>query len=163
MLIPISACIASVVRLYYATKLITTPDTTYYIWFQGLWTILELGFGFLAACLPVSAKLVNHVKETSIFTKLRSSLSSIFSLTASKGSDASSGDRELAQRFGDAKLPDAIRGTPGRYKEIPSGQLLVPPGTAVQSRAYSEETIKTEEQSYAGIYVERGFDVRETV
>lgn len=63
-----SACIASVLRLYFSVKLSTTKDVNYYVGLMGLWTIPEMASGFLAMCLPVFPRFFQSLKRPYSFS-----------------------------------------------------------------------------------------------
>lgn len=48
-----SACVTSIVRLYYAVRALETGDITYNIAMMGLWTHAEIAVGIICSCLPV--------------------------------------------------------------------------------------------------------------
>lgn len=50
---PFSACITSVVRIYYAIRILKTGDMTYNFVVLGLWSHAEITFGIICGCLPV--------------------------------------------------------------------------------------------------------------
>ncbi|KAM0803469.1 hypothetical protein BDR22DRAFT_970763 [Usnea florida] len=68
------ACVCSIVRLAYATKLYRSTDITYYGWNDALWAIMEMASGIIVACLPLSAKFFQGLEEMGTLSKIRSSL-----------------------------------------------------------------------------------------
>lgn len=63
MLIITRGCIASLLRLYYSTKLFYTADVTYASIPVGLTSIAELASLFLVACGPVMPRLYRYLQE----------------------------------------------------------------------------------------------------
>ena len=57
-----SACITSVVRLYYSIKLTRSVDVAYRVTFIGYWTIAEVAMGIICSCLPIMPKLIQHLR-----------------------------------------------------------------------------------------------------
>lgn len=47
------ACITSIVRIYYAVRILQTSDTTYNLVLLGLWSHIEITCGIVCGCLPV--------------------------------------------------------------------------------------------------------------
>lgn len=66
-----SACIASVIRLYYSVELSTTKDVNYYVGLMGLWTLPEMASAFLAMCLPVFPRFFQSLKSPYSFSWTR--------------------------------------------------------------------------------------------
>ena len=73
-----SACISAVMRCYYAVNIRNSEDKTYWLFKSGLWNLSEIASGILAMCLPVSHKFFRSLKESSFWSKLRSSFQSFF-------------------------------------------------------------------------------------
>lgn len=63
-----SACIASVVRLYFSVKLSTSKDNIYYGCLMALWALPEMAPAFLAMCLPVFPKFFQSLKRPHSFS-----------------------------------------------------------------------------------------------
>ena len=74
-----SACVTSVIRLYYAIRLSQTQDVTYYDVKMGLWTYAEFATCIICGCLPVLPKFFQTARDKlSTLPKKGSSTSSIF-------------------------------------------------------------------------------------
>lgn len=58
-----SACIASVIRLYFSVRLFNSEDVTYFVALMGLWTLPEMALAFLAMCLPVFPRFFQSLKS----------------------------------------------------------------------------------------------------
>lgn len=63
-----SACIASIIRLYFSAQLSTSEDVNYYVGLMGLWTLPEMASAFLAMCLPVFPKFFRSLKRPYSFS-----------------------------------------------------------------------------------------------
>ncbi|KAL8786451.1 MAG: hypothetical protein Q9213_002767 [Squamulea squamosa] len=83
-LVGIFACVASIVRLGYASKLYTHEDITYYSWVTGVWTHPEMAAGIIVACLPVSPKFFQGLQQTRFFSQIDFSLQSLLRSTNRK-------------------------------------------------------------------------------
>lgn len=55
------ACVTSILRTYYAWKIVKSPDITYNMIFEGLWAFAEISIGIIVSCLPVLPKFFTHV------------------------------------------------------------------------------------------------------
>ncbi|KAL9071353.1 MAG: hypothetical protein Q9157_005481, partial [Trypethelium eluteriae] len=66
------ASVSSIARFVYSCLLAQTTDYTYYTWLVGIWTIPELSFAIVVACLPVSGKFVQAIKASKVFSHLSS-------------------------------------------------------------------------------------------
>lgn len=63
MIVLASACITSLVRLYYTIRLHKTQDTTYYVALMGLMDVPEIASAFLALSLPVFPKFFQYLNS----------------------------------------------------------------------------------------------------
>lgn len=81
-----SACVASIVRLYYAVELFRSSDITYYTSLMGLLTLPEMASGILIVCLPVSPKFFQSFKETEFFSSIRAPWRSILRVSGPSSS-----------------------------------------------------------------------------
>lgn len=77
-------------RLSYTVKLYHATDITYYTWLTGVWTYPEMVSGILAACLPVSAKFFQALKDSKPVSRLGSSLKQLVSSGAFTGQGSTS-------------------------------------------------------------------------
>lgn len=64
-------------RIYYAVKLTSTDDITWYSSIFGSIVPIELGIGIVTGCLPVFPKYFNHIASMSLFSGLRTSINSL--------------------------------------------------------------------------------------
>lgn len=116
---------SAVIRLSYAIKLYRATDLTYYTWLTGVWTLPEMASGIIVACLPVVGKFFQGVKETRAFSRVGSSLKSLFNFTivaSQRSTDNPSAENRTtsnAPTFRNAKV------RPGQYETLPDGQPLV--------------------------------------
>lgn len=55
-----SACVTSILRTYYITKLTSSPDTSYMIMLTGRWTLAEMTVGIVISCSPVMPRFFRH-------------------------------------------------------------------------------------------------------
>ena len=60
-LIPLSACIASLMRLYYSVMVARSEDYTYWAGLVGLSNYFEMWAGITATCLPVLPRFIQAV------------------------------------------------------------------------------------------------------
>lgn len=65
-----SACVASIVRLYYTVLLYRSHDVSYHIGLMGIWTEPELTCGFVAASAPVIPRFVKYLKHKTPFRQV---------------------------------------------------------------------------------------------
>jgi hypothetical protein len=65
------------VRIYYAVKLTSTDDITWYSSIFGSIVPIELGIGIVTGCLPVFPKYFNHIASMPLFSGLRTSINSL--------------------------------------------------------------------------------------
>ncbi|KAI2779219.1 hypothetical protein F4815DRAFT_500560 [Daldinia loculata] len=72
-LIAIFACVSSTICIFYSVVLQRQSDDTYYTWFTGLWTLLEMAAGFAVACLPVAKAFVKNLSKAGGFSSIASS------------------------------------------------------------------------------------------
>lgn len=97
----ISACVSSALRANYVIKILHTDDGTYSMFMIGLFSLFEIAFGFLAACLPVTPKFFESFRNLHIWSSLNSSFHSIIhSKTDSRIFGAQSG-KSKAAKLGD--------------------------------------------------------------
>ena len=54
-LIPASACMSAIPRLYWSVVLMQRVDVTFTITWQGLWVWAEFGFGYAFETIPFSS------------------------------------------------------------------------------------------------------------
>lgn len=58
-----SACVSSIIRLYYSIQLKNTGDVTYTVVIMGFWTYAEIASCILCGCLPVMPKFFQGVAK----------------------------------------------------------------------------------------------------
>lgn len=80
-----SDCIASVVRAYYTWYLIGSTDISWNSVGMGIWAALEMSFGVVVVCLPVSPRFYKHLRERS------NALLTSWKLSRSQDTDRSKG------------------------------------------------------------------------
>lgn len=86
-----SACVTSIVRLYYAIRALETGDITYNIAMMGLWTHAEVAVGIICSCLPVLPIFFQTVWPK-IISRIKASLSTLNGLKHSKPSQRLAND-----------------------------------------------------------------------
>lgn len=119
----ISACIMSIVRLYYTFQVVRSPDKTYHILLMGLWTCAEMAVGIIVSSLPVLPRLVQHIGPR---------ISSAFSSEV-KTRDTTPSQRKVDTRFsGEFSNWDGVRTTAsGSYSsELPERGSTFDPSQA---------------------------------
>lgn len=66
---------SAAIRLHYTIELIRSNDETWYTWIMGVWSLVEMDFGIIIACLPAASAFYRHLSQSkfisSIFTTLR--------------------------------------------------------------------------------------------
>ena len=67
-----SACTSSAIQMYYSNKLRHSEDVTYYTTVIAIWSGPEIASGILAFCLPASPKFFQSLKESSLWSGLKS-------------------------------------------------------------------------------------------
>ena len=114
----ISACACSIGRLSYAVKVYRSADITYYSWYTGLWTLPELAFGIVVACLPLLPKFLQGLKETATPSKIVVSLKSL--LKSINVTSRGSTDNYSAGKSTNSNAPTIHRTNlrPGLYKTL---------------------------------------------
>lgn len=98
-LIAILAIASASIRLYYSVKLSTSTDTTWYTWNMGVWGLVEMDFGIIVACIPVSGALYRHIHQSTFFSNASRSLKGLASWKKmTDPNDESSSSYTLANR-----------------------------------------------------------------
>ncbi|KAF1974062.1 hypothetical protein BU23DRAFT_598629 [Bimuria novae-zelandiae CBS 107.79] len=87
-LVGLLACAAATVRMYFSIGLLHNKDFTWAATLMGLWVEVEIGCGFLVACMPVFPRFFRHQP---IFSTLGSGLRSL--LRRDRGSAKYSSER----------------------------------------------------------------------
>ncbi|KAF2821601.1 hypothetical protein CC86DRAFT_410694 [Ophiobolus disseminans] len=95
-LVGVLASAAAAVRMYYCIDLYRTKDYTWGVTMMGLWVHVEVGLGFLVACIPVFPRFF---KQQPIFLSIGSSLRSVFRLRSSNST------KHDGERLGSTDLP----------------------------------------------------------
>lgn len=124
-----SACTCSIVRLAFAVKLLNAKDRTYYTWMVGVWTFPELASAILVACLPVSAKFFQGLKEMRIFSRAGTSLKSLLNISVRRSRQSTS-STELGSNKPHDESPHMLRRHPRQYETLSNG-----PSSADQSKS----------------------------
>ncbi|KAI0383252.1 hypothetical protein F5Y04DRAFT_278958 [Hypomontagnella monticulosa] len=70
-LVGVTGCVASIVRLYYATRFYISDDTTYYFSIMALCSLCETTCAHLILCAPCIPKAIMGLKQTNTFKGLR--------------------------------------------------------------------------------------------
>lgn len=154
MLTPNSACVCSIVRLFYAIKLYGATDITYHSWYTKLWTAPEVASGIVVACLPLLPKFFQGLKEMGTLSKIGSALKSPLNLTIIAGRRST--DDHSAENHTSLNAP-TFRSTilrPGQYKTLSDREPL-----AKRSHGFlADTTFGDEEYIQAEAHIMRTID-----
>ncbi|KAG4032253.1 hypothetical protein MFRU_007g01640 [Monilinia fructicola] len=74
-LIGITGCAAGIVRLYFATRFLSSNDATYFFSIVGLCSLCETTCANLILCVPYTPRALSGIKQTKLITGLRSYMS----------------------------------------------------------------------------------------
>ena len=106
----------------------------YYTWLTGIWTFPELASGIIVACLPVSARFYQGIKETKALSRVEITLRSLFGSSIFESrrhtEDVSLDEFSKPQ----TATPRRLKGDESRYKMIPEPQPLKAQTTTPKSR-----------------------------
>jgi hypothetical protein len=62
------AIISASIRAYYGAELSKTTDITPILWKIAMWTLGEINFGIMVACLPAGGAFFRHLCQNSLFS-----------------------------------------------------------------------------------------------